>query len=125
VNDPRFATNGDRVEHRDSLAEIIKPILAEVTAEDWFTRFRAADVPAAPVRDTVQVFEDPQIREGPVTSDLTIDGIDLPFVELPVIFSGTSTGTERPPPTLGEHTEAVLSTILSQEEVSSLMEGRS
>lgn len=123
TDDPRFETNADRVENRETLAEIVAPVLADDTADAWFERFRAADVPAAPVRNTVEVFEDPQIRDGPVTSDLAIDGIDLPFVELPVVFSETETGAERPPPHLGAHTEAVLSDVLSESALADVLEG--
>lgn len=122
TEDPRFATNADRVENREALADLVAPVLAEGTADEWFERFRAADVPAAPVRDTVEVFEDPQIRDGPVTSDLTIDGVDLPFVELPVVFSGARTGAERPPPPLGEHTESVLESVLSAADLAAVLD---
>ncbi|NEU58656.1 CaiB/BaiF CoA-transferase family protein [Halorussus sp. MSC15.2] len=108
ADDPRFETNADRVEHREELTAELAPLFAERSAEAWFDLFRERGVPGAPVRDTVEVFEDPQLRESDVTTDLSLGGIDMPLVQFPARFSGLSTGTDRVPPRLGEHTREVL-----------------
>ncbi|WP_254546740.1 CaiB/BaiF CoA transferase family protein [Halomarina pelagica] len=110
--DPRFETNADRVEHREELAAELAPALAERTAEEWFETFGEHGVPAAPVKDTVEVFEDPHLRSSGTLSDLEIGGVDLPFVEFPVTFSASETGGARAPPALGEHTREVLAEVL-------------
>jgi formyl-CoA transferase len=108
ADDPRFETNADRVEHREELTAELEPLFAERSAEAWFDLFRERGVPGAPVRDTDEVFEDPQLRESDVTADLSLGGIDMPLVQFPARFSGLSTGTDRVPPRLGEHTAEVL-----------------
>ncbi|UPV76750.1 CoA transferase (plasmid) [Halorussus limi] len=108
ADDPRFETNADRVEHREELTAELEPLFAGQSAEAWFDLFCEHGVPGAPVRDTVEVFEDPQLRESDVTTDLSLGGTDMPLVQFPARFSGLSTGTNRVPPRLGEHTREVL-----------------
>jgi len=115
ADDPRFETNEDRVENREELVAELDPLFDERSAEAWFDLFRERGVPGAPVRDTAEVFEDPQLRNSDVTSDLTLGGVDVPLVRFPARFSGLETGTDRRPPRLGEHTEEVLDEALDPE----------
>ncbi len=117
ADDPRFAANDDRVDHREELTAELEPLFAERTAAEWFELFRDEGVPGAPIRDTVEVFEDPQLEASDVTSDLTVGGVDLPFVEFPAQFSRSATGTDRAPPRLGADTERVLGRVLDSEEL--------
>lgn len=121
VDHPEFETNNDRVANREELAAELEPLFAERTAEEWFDHFREHGVPAAPVQDTLEVFEDPHLRESGVTTDVTIGGVDMPLVELPVQFSGAATGTRRAPPSLGEHTREVLSGVLDEAALAALL----
>jgi crotonobetainyl-CoA:carnitine CoA-transferase CaiB-like acyl-CoA transferase len=116
ADDPRFETNDDRVEHREQLDAKLAPLFAERTAEEWFDLFRERGVPGAPVRDTAEVFEDPQLCDSDVTSDLSLGGVDVPMVQFPARFSGFDTGTDRRPPRLGEHTDEALERVLDEEE---------
>ena len=116
IDDPRFETNADRVEHRKQLVAELEPLFVERTAAAWFDLFRECDVPGAPVRDTVEVFEDPHLRDSDVISDLSLGGVDLPLVQFPAGFSGFDTGTDRRPPRLGEHTADVLDRVLDEDE---------
>ena len=108
AEDERFVTNAARVEHREALTAELESVFAERGVEEWFSLLREEGVPAAPVKDTVETFEDSQLRESDVTSDLEIGGVDLPLVTFPAQFSNVATGTDRRPPELGEHTEEVL-----------------
>lgn len=108
ANDERFASNAARVTHREALTAELESVFAERGAEEWFALLRAEGVPAAPVRDTTEVFEEPQLRDSTVTSDLEIGGVELPLVTFPALVSNAETGTDRRPPELGEHTDAVL-----------------
>ncbi|WP_435181080.1 CaiB/BaiF CoA transferase family protein [Halorussus sp. AFM4] len=125
ADDSRFATNADRVEHREELTAELEPLFAGRSAEEWFDRFREHGVPGAPIRDTVEVFEDPQLRESAVTSDLEIGGVDLPLVEFPAQFSGFETGADRAPPRLGADTDDVLGDVLSAAELRAVRDGES
>jgi len=112
--DRRFETNTDRVENRNILASELAEIFRENDAEFWFELFRQTSVPAAPVNDTSQVFETPQLRESDMTSDLKIGGVDMPFVEFPVNFSDLRVGGVSEPPVHGEHTREVLSEVMDE-----------
>lgn len=56
VEDPRFATNSDRVAHRAVLVAELEDALREQTADHWFTVLSAAGVPCGPINDLGQAF---------------------------------------------------------------------
>jgi crotonobetainyl-CoA:carnitine CoA-transferase CaiB-like acyl-CoA transferase len=104
ADDPRFATNPDRVANREALAEALSVRLREDSRAAWLEKLTAAGVPAAPVQDVGEVAADPQLeaigilqRLGDVTTlgpAFSVDG------ERPEYGS--------PPPALGAHTAEVL-----------------
>jgi crotonobetainyl-CoA:carnitine CoA-transferase CaiB-like acyl-CoA transferase len=51
ARDPRFASNADRVAHREELTEILERGLAAASAADWVDRLAAAGVPSGLVND--------------------------------------------------------------------------
>jgi crotonobetainyl-CoA:carnitine CoA-transferase CaiB-like acyl-CoA transferase len=60
-----------------------------------------------------QVFEDPQVRHRGMRVDIPHPlGVDVPTVASPMRFSATPVAYDRPPPMLGEHTDAVLGELL-------------
>ncbi len=59
ADDPRFATNADRLAHRDALAQILADRLAQHDAGALLADLAARHVPAGPVRDLPRVFADP------------------------------------------------------------------
>lgn len=106
-----FESNPARVRNREALYSILEPVFLQKPSDEWFDLFLERGIPGAPVKNTVDVFQDQQIIESGLTTDLTLGGIDLPFVQLPIRFSGFSTGTESKPPRLGEHTQEILDSI--------------
>ena len=56
ATDPRFATNAERVGHRDALGAELEAAFAGDTAEAWAERLNAAGVPAGPVNDVGEAF---------------------------------------------------------------------
>lgn len=120
ATDERFATNRARVANREALTAELEAIFAERGADEWFSLLHAEGVPAAPVKDTTEVFEDPQLRDSGVTSDLEIGGVPFPLVTFPARLSNAETGADRRPPELGEHTEQVLGEVLTAEELREL-----
>lgn len=114
ATDERFATNADRVANRTALIVELEAVFREHSTAEWFERLREHGVPAAPVTDTREVFEDPHLRASDVTSDLVIGGVALPLVTFPAHFSNAETGSDRRPPRLGEHTDEVLDEFRSR-----------
>ena len=60
ATDPRFATNGKRVENRAEITRILAEIFAKRTTRDWVEALEAAGVPNGPINNLEQVFEEPQ-----------------------------------------------------------------
>ncbi|WP_251446361.1 CaiB/BaiF CoA-transferase family protein [Microbacterium sp. USTB-Y] len=54
AEDPRFATNTDRVAHREPLTAEIEAALAAAPAGTWIERFRTARIPAGLVNDVAE-----------------------------------------------------------------------
>ena len=60
--DPRFATNQQRMANRDALEAVMNAVLTTKTTNDWVEVLEAAGVPCGPVYDYAQMFADPQVR---------------------------------------------------------------
>ena len=55
AKDPRFVTNGSRMEHVDELIALLAPILRTRTGSQWLEVFQEAGVPAGPVASIAQM----------------------------------------------------------------------
>jgi crotonobetainyl-CoA:carnitine CoA-transferase CaiB-like acyl-CoA transferase len=123
ASDPRFASNGKRVENRGELKRLLDAIFAKRTKREWVELLDAAGVPNGPINDIAQVFAEPQVRARGVKIEVAhpVAG-KLPMVASPMRFSATPLEHNVPPPLLGQHTEEVLRGILgkSAEEVARL-----
>jgi crotonobetainyl-CoA:carnitine CoA-transferase CaiB-like acyl-CoA transferase len=109
ADDPRFATNRARVEHRLLVDGAIAQALAADTADNWLAKLKAAGVPCGRINSVAEALADPQTqaREMIATVEHPTVG-DLKLVGPPYKFSGTPASVRRPPPTLGEHTGEIL-----------------
>jgi formyl-CoA transferase len=107
--DARFATNESRMENLPELVREMETALAHASTREWIERLDAAGVPAGPIHDYRQVFDDPHTHarhmveavEHPVEGTVRMLGF-------PVKMSATPARVRRPPPVLGEHTDEVL-----------------
>jgi crotonobetainyl-CoA:carnitine CoA-transferase CaiB-like acyl-CoA transferase len=109
ADDPRFATNGARVEHREVLRPIIADRLAQRTRAEWLSALEAAEVPAGPINDVLEAFDSPQARARAIRVQVhhrMLGAIDQ--VAPAVRLSATAVTIRRPPPLLGEHTREIL-----------------
>ncbi len=113
--DPRFATNGKRVENRAEITRLIQENFAKKTTAEWLALLESAGVPNGPINNIAQVFEEPQVKARGVKIELehTAAG-KLPLVASPMRFSGTPLEYCLPPPLLGEHTDEVLKELLGK-----------
>jgi formyl-CoA transferase len=107
--DPRFATNRDRLAHREELNALLEPLFAARTIDEIQTLMDRASVPCGAVRDLHGVFTDPQVAALGL-----IESLDHPtagairVVGPPYRFSETPPSVRLPPPLLGQHTDEVL-----------------
>ncbi len=110
--DPRFATNGDRVERRTDLRPILAQRFLSRPTGEWLAALDAAEVPAGPINDVSAAFAAPQAVARGMTVDLEHPMLGaVRQVGLPFTFSATPASIRTPPPLLGEHTDAILAEI--------------
>ena len=107
-SDSRFSKNSARVQNRDELLSILKPMFLTKTVNEWLSVI-GDEFPCGPINNLERTFSMPQVeaREMLVRMQHSFIG-DLPLVGSPLKFSDTSVEYKLPPPRLGEHTEEVL-----------------
>jgi formyl-CoA transferase/CoA:oxalate CoA-transferase len=111
AEDPRFATNAKRIENRDVLISLIAARFGEDTRERWIERLLAADVPAGPVNTIDEAIKDGYLEEVDMLASVAhaaCGKVTAPGI--PIRMSDTPGAVRLPPPTLGEHNDAVLGT---------------
>jgi crotonobetainyl-CoA:carnitine CoA-transferase CaiB-like acyl-CoA transferase len=109
VPDERFATNRGRVTGYAELRPIVAGVLRPQTRQYWIDKLTAAGVPCGSVRDLNEVFADPQLaaREMVVPMQHIAAG-DIRVLGSPMKLSDTPAAVRTAPPTLGQHTDTVL-----------------
>ena len=125
AGDPRFADNASRVKNRAVVVPILEQIFRTRNSADWLERLRAADVPSAPVNNVDGAFAEPPVKEREMIVEY--DHPQVGKVRLPgnpIKMSEVSGTISKPAPMLGEHTDAVLKTLLrlSEKEIAGLRE---
>jgi crotonobetainyl-CoA:carnitine CoA-transferase CaiB-like acyl-CoA transferase len=109
AKDPRFTTNGKRVDDRVALRSILAERFLTKSAADWLARFEAADVPASIINDIVAAFATPQVRALGAKVKVTHPAYGRTFqVAAPFSLSVTPTRKPTAPPLLGEQTDEIL-----------------
>jgi len=101
TSDPRFATNSERVVHRDELIAILSEIFAGESAQSWTERLTAAGVPAGPVNDVAQAY---QFAES-LGLEPVVDLEGVRSTRSPMRLSRTPAVPQSRPPRLGEHND--------------------
>ncbi|MCO7247187.1 CaiB/BaiF CoA-transferase family protein [Halomonas sp. Mc5H-6] len=112
ADDPRFATNGMRVQYRDQLVPVLEATLAQRPTDDWLVRFEAVGVPSGPINTLDRVFDDAHVKARGLKQTLPhsqAGQVDL--VANPIRMDGQSISASTAPPYLGEHTDDVLTDI--------------
>ena len=124
IDDERFATNGDRMANTPALVQELESALAPRDTDEWVTTLLDEGVPAGPIQDYQQVFEDPHThaREMMVELEHPVEG-RVRGLGIPVKLSDTPGEVRRPAPLLGEHSAEVLAEIgYSDEQIADLEE---
>ena len=108
-DNPDYATNGDRVNHRSKLVPMLQEYFLTRPADDWVADLQAVNVPAGPINDLADVFTDPQVLHRDMFQEMPHPTLkSIKQTGLPLKFSVTPGGLDRHPPLLGEHNEEVL-----------------
>ncbi|RQN02625.1 CoA transferase [Aeromicrobium camelliae] len=109
---PQFATNGDRVAHREELIEQLEGIFATQPAEHWLALLDEAGVPSGKVRtlDEVYAWEQVQSQGLLIEVDHATQGrLRLPGPVLRLDDNDYAGGRREniAPPTLGQHNDSI------------------
>jgi crotonobetainyl-CoA:carnitine CoA-transferase CaiB-like acyl-CoA transferase len=107
--DPRYATNADRLQHRQELHEALEAIFVTQPAEHWLSLFRPLGIPCGPINHLDEALNDPHVQargmvqamQHPVAGDIRVLGNPMHLSETPVSY-------RLAPPTLGQHTDEIL-----------------
>ena len=123
ADDPLFADNATRVKNRKVVIPRLEEIFRTRTAADWLKRLRNAGVPAAPVNNVDAAFAEPPVVEREMIVEY--DHPQVGKVRLPgnpIKMDGMGETISNPAPMLGEHTDAILKSLLhlSAQEIAAL-----
>lgn len=108
AGDERYATNPDRVAHREELVEVLQSEFSKRTADVWVERIRVVGVPCGPVNTLAEALSDEHLSSTDMLQEVEhpLAGV-LQMLASPVLMDGKRPPIRRPPPTLGQHTGEV------------------
>ncbi len=124
AGDERFASNAARVKHRTALIPLLRQSTVMRTTAEWIAVLENAAVPCGPINDLAAVFADPQVQARGMRIDMAHAlGGSTPQVANPIHLSATPIEYRSAPPTLGQHSDAILRALgRSKAEISTLRE---
>lgn len=97
-HDPKFLKNTNRLANRHEMITRLSDETRKRHKDDLLDACEAVGVPAGPINDMADVFDDPQIKARGMLAE--IDGV--PTVRSPFVFSDAQLSLHRPSPNLGE-----------------------
>jgi crotonobetainyl-CoA:carnitine CoA-transferase CaiB-like acyl-CoA transferase len=108
-----FPENNIRVEKRDEIMPVLTERISWLSRADLLKILDEADVPVGPVNDVAEILADPHVRARGLVSSFDYPGVgEFKALGLPYKFLGWDNPAVGRPPTLGEHTDAVLREML-------------
>jgi formyl-CoA transferase len=119
--DERFDTSAKRSVNRKQLNAIIEERLRSRPVAEWVERFNRAGVPAGPVNDLAQVFDDPQVQHLEMVNRVKHPALgELDLIRNAVTMSRYREDL-RPTPLRGQDSDSVLSELgLTPDDVAGL-----
>ena len=114
TKDARFSNNEGRLKHRQELVGRLCELTRRFKRRDLLDKLEDVKVPAGPINDLDQVFDDAQVKHRGMKLSLPSraakDGV-IPGVRTPIVIDGWNAASERPAPLLGEHSAEILREI--------------
>jgi len=114
AENPAYKDNVGRLKHRDELIGKLSALTSKTKRADLLDQLERQGVPAGPINDLEQVFNDPQVIHRGMRLELAstaAKGGSIPGVRTPIIIDGWKAASEHPAPLLGEHTAEILKEI--------------
>jgi crotonobetainyl-CoA:carnitine CoA-transferase CaiB-like acyl-CoA transferase len=112
--DPAYKDNVGRLKNRAELIAKLTVLTRRMKRDDLLAKLEEQKVPAGPINNVEQVFNDPQVKARGMKLDLpsaTAKGGTIPGVRTPIVIDGWRAASERPSPRLGEHSAEILKEI--------------
>ncbi len=109
ADDPRFASWLLRLENNQALLPLLQDTFASRPRNHWLELLASHDIPAAPVQTVAEFMDDPAVRHHDMVREYDHPEVGrLRMMGQPLVFGDTPTRDPGPPPTLGQHTDAIL-----------------
>lgn len=103
-DDPLFVSNETRIANRDRLLDLLTPVFATKSSQEWVNTLNTLGVPAAPINSLKEIFEDPHFLERGMLQVLEHPKSGpIKTISNPFRFSTWDTSRNIPPPVLGQH----------------------
>jgi crotonobetainyl-CoA:carnitine CoA-transferase CaiB-like acyl-CoA transferase len=122
-NDPRFATNADRLAHRELLTELLDKEFSRQPMAHW-QKLLAGFVPVAPVYELGAALDNPWLRTIGMRDQVSLDdGRAIDVLASPIKLDGSRL-PNRAAPMLGADSDAILGDLgYSDDEIAKLRGG--
>lgn len=114
AQNPDYKDNVGRLKHRGELVGKLMELTKRMKRDDLLAKLEAQGVPAGPINNLEQVFNDPQVVFRGMKLDLpsaAAKGGTIPGVRTPIVMDGWRAASQRPAPRLGEHSAEILKEI--------------
>ena len=119
ADDARYGGMAGRVTHRATLIPAMEEVTRTRTTAQWVTLLEDKAVPCGPINDIGQAFGDAQVQARGLVVNQPVAGVSIATlgvnsiatVASPLRLTATPPVLLRAPPSLGEHTEEVLTEL--------------
>jgi crotonobetainyl-CoA:carnitine CoA-transferase CaiB-like acyl-CoA transferase len=111
---PAYMDNIGRLKHRDEIIAKLSALTSEMPSKTLLEKLESQQVPAGPINNLEQVFNDPQVVHRGMKLSLpskVAKAGKIPGVRSPIVIDGWRAASEHPAPLLGEHTAEILREI--------------
>jgi crotonobetainyl-CoA:carnitine CoA-transferase CaiB-like acyl-CoA transferase len=112
--DPAYKDNVGRLKNRAELIAKLTVLTRRMKRDDLLAKLEEQKVPAGPINNVEQVFNDPQVKARGMKLDLpsaAAKGGTIPGVRTPIVMDGWRAASDKPAPRLGEHSAEILKEI--------------
>ena len=115
-SDERFVTNDVRVQNRQILEDMIEELTQTKTTKEWLDLLEGSGMPYAAINDVKDTLEHEHVQARGMVTEVDHRACGkMKLVNHPVKYSESAAGVRMPPPTLGQHTDQVLTDVLGME----------
>ncbi len=111
AQDLRFADRKNRLANRAALTVELEKAFAKAPTLDWIQKLAAQGVPAGPVWSVPDALAHPQIADRGLLHTHRVGDEEMQLVGIGAKLDGIAPSVDSPPPTLGAHTNHILTEL--------------